>query len=136
MDLRAFSDHPRRFTAVLDQETLRLLADLPKAARHWGIARKLLNIFLRDCLHTAHLTDRFRLKKLEPQLEVPLDSITAKALKRSAGRGSLPPWPGVKHLSPAASEVFQAAAANEATRLGIARVHLDAVWWSLDRDTA
>ena len=94
-----------------------------------------LNIFLRDCVYTAYLTDRFRLEKLEPKLELPLDSITAKALKRTASRGVLPPWPGVKHLSPFTSKVFQAAAANEATRLGIARVHLDAVWWSLDRDT-
>ena len=134
MDLRVFGVAPSRFRAVLDRETLRLQSALPKAARRWGIARKLLNIFLRDCFYTGQLSEAYRLATLETEFEIPLDSITAKALKQTMGRGALPQWPGVKHLTPELSEVFQTAALEEAERRGIARVHLDAVWWSLDRD--
>jgi len=134
MDLGVFGVAPGRFRAVLDRETLQLQSALPKAARRWGIARKLLNIFLRDCFYTGQLSEAYRLAKLEGELEIPLDSITAKALKQTMGRGALPQWPGVKHLTPELSEVFQTAALEEAEQRGIARVHLDAVWWSLDRD--
>lgn len=41
------------FRAHLDQETQALLRALPKASRSWGLARKLLNIFLRDSLYTS-----------------------------------------------------------------------------------
>ena len=107
---------------------------LPIGARHWGLARKVLNIFLRDCLYTTYLDEAFHLRRSEALFEIPLDSLTATNLKRGTGRGALPPWPGVKHLSKPDSVRFQQATEEEARKRGIARVHLDAVWWSQSRD--
>lgn len=134
LDLSAFGRNPATFSLALNRSTRSLLKSLPRGARHWGVARKLLNIFLRDCLYTSHLCDAFRLQRAEAAFEVPLDSVTAKSLKRIAGRGGLPQWPGVRHVTPALSRVFQAAAQVEAEKHNVARVHLDAIWWSQSRD--
>ena len=56
----------------------------------------LLNIFMRDCLYTAYLTCPYDLHYAEEYFEVPLDSISAKSLRKGAGRGVLPRWPGVR----------------------------------------
>jgi hypothetical protein len=95
-----------------------------------------LNIFLRGCLYTTYLESRFHLSRAEEHFELPLDSITVRQLKSAVGRGSLPPWPGVKNLTPALNSKYQRAASVEAARKGIPRVHLDAIWWSVSRDDA
>lgn len=134
IDLKPFGLGRAAFAAALDRSTDELRAALPRAARRWGLARKVLNIFLRNCLYNSYLNAHFGLDRAEALFELPLDSITALHVKRAAGRGALPPWPGVKHLTPLLSAKFQAAAADEAARMRIARVHLDAVWWSVSRD--
>jgi hypothetical protein len=134
VDLARFGTEPRAYRRALDRESLALLAVLPKAARHWGLARKLLNIFLRDCFYTTYLSRDFNLRRAEGAFEIPLDSITALNVKRDSGRGTLPRWPGVKHLTPALSDRFQRAAAALAAQQRIAPVHMDAVWWSQSRD--
>ena len=135
MDLSDFgTDDGAVVRAALNRRTQRLRRKLPTRARHWGLARKLLNIFLRDCLYTTYLNTAFQLARAERHLELPLDSITATELKRAAGRGKLPAWPGVRHVTPKVSERFQRSAANLAKEQGIARVHLDAVYWSVGRD--
>lgn len=134
LHLTAFSVPPKRFQYTLDRETQNLLETLPKPARHWGIARKLLNIFLRDCLYTGELNAAHKLSRAEEAYELPLDSITAKALKREFGRGVLPRWPGVKHVTPELSDEYQAAALELARGMKVSRVHLDAVWWAQGRD--
>ncbi len=93
-----------------------------------------MNIFLRDCLYTTYLDTAFGLRSNEAFFELPLDSITAVQLKRAVGRGRLPAWPGVKHLKEPLSAQYQDAASAEAARRGIARIHLDAIWWSVSRD--
>lgn len=55
-------------------------------------------LLLLTSLHAETLTGR-----VEQCLEVPLDSISARQLCRAAGRGVLPRWLGVKHLTPEAS---------------------------------
>jgi hypothetical protein len=134
IDLTSFGSGSAAFAAALDNSTDELRAALPRAARHWGLARKILNIFLRNCLYNTYLNAHFRLGSTEASFELPLDSITALHVKRAAGRGALPPCPGVKHLRPPLSAHFQAVAAEEAAKRGIAQVHLDAVWWSVSRD--
>jgi hypothetical protein len=135
LDLRAFgTDSPSQFARKLDRTTECLRAALPRPARHWGLARKLLNIFLRDCFYTAYLNTACHLNSAKNFYELPLDSITATRLKRAAGRGALPVWPRVRHLTPKVSAEFQRFAAELARREGIARVHLDALYWSVDRD--
>lgn len=124
------------FETELNQTTEKLREALPRGCQHWGLARKILNIFLLDCSYTSHLVSAFHLDRAEQFLELPLDSITAKALRKAATDrgGSLPAWPGVKHLTMPVSASYQKVAADEASHNGIARIHLDALWWSLDRD--
>ena len=52
LDLRPFGTRDDdRFRVALNSATTRLRAALPEEARCWGLARKGLNIFLRDCLY-------------------------------------------------------------------------------------
>lgn len=134
LDLAEFGRNPAAFTRALNASTRSLLSKLPRRARRWGTARKLLNIFLRDCLYSRHLCSAFNLARAEEAFEIPLDSVTALCLKRATGRGRLPAWPGVRNVTPSLSEVFQDAARVEARKRKVARVHLDAVWWSQSRD--
>lgn len=135
LDLRMFGQPGQsKFSEALDAATLALRDSLPSRAQHWGLARKVLNIFLRDCLYTTYLNAAFGLCKNEAYFELPLDSITAKHLKDTAEGRKLPSWPGMKRLSEPLNAMFQEAAAAEADRLGISRVHLDAIWWSASRD--
>jgi hypothetical protein len=130
--LRVFaaSSHAR-FRGALDRETERLRRALSRGAHSWGVARKLLNIFLRNALYTSYLRDWYHLDVAEDWYEIPLDSIVAKRL-RGDMRG-LPRWPGVKHLTPAISALYQEAAREAAAGRGVAPVHLDAVWWGGSR---
>jgi hypothetical protein len=121
---------PKRFRKRLDDGTLGLVDAFPKHAASWGLARKLLNVFLRECLYTSLLADEYRLAVFEPHLELPLDSITSGHLRRRAGRGRLSTWPGIKHLTPVISDEYQEFAQLVAADYGLARIHLDAIWWS------
>lgn len=117
------------FRQRLDRATDDLLAALPRRARSWGLARKLVNIFLRDALYTAYLRDHFGLDAAEQFYELPLDSITARCLREEDRAGRLPRWHGVTHLTREVSDQYQAAAAAIASARSVARVHLDAYWW-------
>jgi hypothetical protein len=120
----------RRFAAHLDRTTDRLQGHLPRSARHWGLARKGLNIFLRDCLYTAYLRKHYRLNVAERFFEVPLDSICGDRLY-DAAKDQLPKWPGVRKLDPETSARYQEVASSVARKRGAARVHLDALWWGV-----
>lgn len=87
-----------RYDAWLDGHTDRLLAAIGGKHRPWGTARKAMNMFVRACICNHHLRERFDLGRLEPVAEMPLDSVSAKALKVFAGRGGLPQWPGLRGL--------------------------------------
>jgi hypothetical protein len=134
LDLRPFGTaRAKAFSRALDEATDDLRLALPRAARHWGLARKGLNIFLRECLYCSYLREHFALGRGEEFYEIPLDSITAAHLRRVPA-ATLPRWPGVKHVDAQASVRFQAVAAREARARGFARVHLDALWWgAIDR---
>lgn len=130
LPLREFGvSNQRVFRRCLDRATIALMKALPRRGRSWGIARKLLNIFLRDALYTRYLADAFHLERVERWLEVPLDSITAEQIEARAPHPTVPKWLGVRHLSAAESEKFQFAATRLARPYGVARVHMDAVWW-------
>lgn len=87
-----------------------------------------MNIFLRGCLYTTYLRDEYNLARAENFFEVPLDRITGTRLVEES-REALSPWKTVRGLSVEASATYQTAAAELAEERGIARVHLDAVWW-------
>lgn len=118
-----------KFRRRLDRTTRELVESMPRRARKWGVARKLLNIFLRDALYTSYLADAFRLQRIESFLEVPLDSITARCIRADSPRGTTPRWFGVRNLTMADSDRFQASATTLARPYRVARVHLDAMWW-------
>ena len=99
-----------------------------------GAVRKGINLFLRGCVLNRYLRGAYRLDRIEPWLEAPLDSVVTGKLKRRAGRGALPVWRGMKHLTPADSAKFQAFAAQEARRRGFrSRAHLDMDLWMAKR---
>ena len=130
MPLRKFSTaNDSLFTRRLNTATDDLQATFPLQSRSWGLARKLLNIFLRDCLYTSYLNDEYELSNAEKFMEVPLDSISASALFKEAPKLSLPKWPGVKHNTPEVSAKYQEFATCLAGETGVARVHLDTYWW-------
>jgi hypothetical protein len=131
--LQAFGARSRRdYQRALDGATRRLEAALPDG--RWGVARKVLNIYLRDCVYSAHLREAYGLARIEPFRELPLDAITAGKLRQCAGGHALPRWAGVRGVTPALSAAYQAVAITEAGARGIAPIHLDAIWWSEERD--
>ena len=130
LNLRQFGVKDKsKYLVRLDDETQALCKALPRNSQSWGLARKLINIFLRDALYTTYLAEKYRLIVAEPFFEVPLDSITSRQLCREAGRGVLPRWQGVKHLVPDDSVRYQAHAAEIGRDCGLSRVHLDTYWW-------
>lgn len=132
LDLRAFSKiSAAAFDTWLDRQTLKLSRSFPGDGKgNWGAARKSLNIFLRDVLYCRPLCTHFGLGHLEPALEVPLDSnVYAGLASDTGGQESLPPWSGVKNLTPKISRDLQARAAAIAHSLGVSRVHLDVRYW-------
>ncbi len=126
--LRRFGTGDRlRYARQLDRSTEKLMRALPRKATSWGLSRKLLNIFLRDCLYTTHLSKAYGLVAAEEFFEIPLDSITAQAIRTVAPE--LPRWRGVKYLDSRTSLAYQTAALMIARERGLVRVHLDAYWW-------
>lgn len=133
IQLSKFStDESKKFYRVLNQETERLAMSLPRAARSWGLARKCLNIFLREAFYNAFLQSQYHLTAAEKLYELPLDGIVAKALRYRAP-GELPRWPGVRYLESDTSIKYQAVAERLAADEGVVRVHLDAIYWAKER---
>ncbi len=120
------------FRKRLDFETDELLAAMPRSARHWGLARKLLNIFLRDALYNRYVSSAEHFEGIEEWLEVPLDSHVGKRLRREPGFNALPPWGTIRGLTPVVHRQFQDAASSVARLHGVARVHLDLLYWRGD----
>jgi hypothetical protein len=49
VDLAAISKNPQKFNQTLDALTEDLRRAMPHDARHWGVARKCLNLFFSGC---------------------------------------------------------------------------------------
>ena len=136
LDLRGVPKTQRGFGRWLDRQTETTLSALKGIApgRPWGTARKAVNLFLRGCLYNHYLRETYSLGRMEPWLEIPLDGVVARALKRLAGRGALPVWRGLKHLTPEESARFQDFVAKRAQAVGLpARVFLDHDLWLSNR---
>src|SRR5687767_2834030 len=74
---------PCDFQHELDEQTRQFIDAMPDGGKQWGMARKCLNLFLRDALYNFYLRDAYGLGKLEGVLEIPLDSHVGKALRAS-----------------------------------------------------
>lgn len=121
------------FASRLNSCTDELLSKFPRQARRWGVARKSVNLFLRDAFYNQFLAARYNLGRSEAYYELPLDSYTAKALDEFDDEWDLPRWRGLRGLTAADSAVFQSAANDMATEYGCLRVHLDAYIWAQPR---
>lgn len=132
VDLQQFSVETHSdFIEVLERQTRRLMRKFPeKARKNWGAARKAVNIFIRDVVYCCPLQRAFKLAKIEPWLELPLDSYAYAGLVGDmASLADVPAWPGVKHLTPDVSQVLQLIASKVAVELRTLRVHLDIRYW-------
>src|SRR5436190_23456211 len=85
------------FQEELNGATKQLQNRFPNS--NWGLARKLINIFLRDVLYNKYLCYEFHFDAIENFLEIPLDSITAEELRQRTSDCAKRPcsWKGVKH---------------------------------------
>jgi len=130
LDLKTFRPSSRVvFERRLNLETEKLKSGLPPGGQHWGSARKFLNIFLRGVVYNRFLCEEFCLYRLEPWLEVPLDSHVAKKLRTESGGAQLQPWKTVIGLEQDVSREYQKFAEKVAKRKQICRVHLDLFFW-------
>ena len=119
-------DDKAAFLRRLDHDTESLRKVLPQ--RQWGVARKSLNLFLRDVLYNHYLRRHFGLRRIESWLEIPLDSYSMKGMAADPvnrhRRSPLRPIP-IKDLTREVNCRFQRAAREIAARIGTQPVHLD-----------
>ena len=127
---RLAASSAQSYLAALDAVTDELMAVLPQGGRSWGIARKIVNIFIREALYNTYLTNHHQLGSSERFMEVPLDSFSARGIKSHYPR-RLPVWPGMKGLQRPLSDLLQEHAAEIGEAKDVARIHLDALWWSV-----
>jgi len=129
-DLAKFAKKTERaFQAKLNQATLRFMNHLPQGAKHWGAARKFLNIFLRGAVYHRFLCEYYNLYRTERWLELPLDSHVAKGLRGEDGGKLLPRWRTVIRLDRKTNQRYQEFATGVARRIDTYRVHLDILYW-------
>jgi hypothetical protein len=125
----------QEFEAVLDHATQRFVDHLPRGAKHWGAARKFLNIYLRNLAYNRFLCRHYKLNRILRWLEVPLDSQVAKELHKEAKKSSqkkLPRWKTVIGLNRETSRLYQDFAREVSRKKRISRVHLDILYWRRD----
>ena len=70
--------------ALLDSYTSKLKQKITKPiqSEHWGMCRKAINLYLRDCYYNKTLNEHFNLDKVANSLETPIDSFAMKALAK------------------------------------------------------
>ena len=138
LNLKEIPKSKEDFVVWLDKTTDELCSKLNKYSqlnkyktKFWGLARKALNLFLRDVFYNRYLYEEFNLARLEYWLEIPLDSVVAKRLhEKSQFLGkNLPKWTSLKELSPETNKRYQDFALILAQKFKIARVHLDLYLW-------
>ncbi len=105
-----------------------LRANVQGRALEWDGCRKCVNIFLRNAIYNRYLAERYQLDRLEPWMEVPLDSHVAEGLWNE-GIPDTPRWETVIGLTRKASEMWQGITSVAAGGKGIHRVHLDVHNW-------
>ncbi len=118
IELRTVPRNREGYQKWLDEHTGLCLSTLSVKIQPWGTVRKCINMFMRSCLCDHYLRAYYALERVEPWAEAPIDSIVATVLKRDAGRGRLPEWPGLKHLQPHVHQLFQSHAQQMALREG------------------
>jgi hypothetical protein len=135
LDLTRLSvSNEEEFLRVLDEMTVELVDRFPKPARHWGAARKAINIFLREVCYNRFLAEAYVLKRLEEWLEIPVDKLVAGALRRLDSAKRLPQWQGIKASTPEINQRYQQFAREIAVEKGLSRAALDMHLWLHERE--
>lgn len=69
---------------LLDSYTSKLKQKIAKPIHpeHWGMCRKAINLYVRDCYYNKILNEHFSLDKVANDLETPIDSFAMKALAK------------------------------------------------------
>ena len=135
INLKDFSNVSKdQFRTVLDEHTEKLKNELP--SQSWGIARKVLNIFLFQATHDIILNRKYTFDKIIAFLEVPLDNPNAKKLKGFAKLHSINlDWKNIYSLRPEVSKEFQEYARQYASQKECERCYLDLYWWRSENNT-
>lgn len=131
-ELRALRT-PAAYLRWLDDRTVEMERQVGKShGLMWGSARKALNLWIRDIVYNHHFRSTYGLDRLEPWLEVPLDSHTAAFIRRESV-APLPRWTTIMAVTPAFSKLYQDAARGivESPRFAYLKhpVHLDLAAW-------
>jgi len=131
LDLNIFgkAKNQTAFEELLDKTTEKLRRSLPTGAQHWGSSRKFINIFLRGAFYNRYLYRAYKLRKLKPWLEIPLDRDVADGLRSQRHVTILPAWKSVIGLDQDTSKLYQNVAIKIAKEKNISRVHLDLWYW-------
>jgi hypothetical protein len=121
------------FKVVLNNATKECKKMLPNHS--WGAARKFINIFLRDTAYNRFLCNQYRLTRMLPWLEVPLDSYVAHNLRKdqkllcNSKNGPLPRWKTIIRLKEKTSKHYQDVAIEISEAKNTERIHLDLEYW-------
>lgn len=131
LDLSSIPTEQSQFTKWLDRKTERLRGKYSANAQNFGAARKALNLFLRDVSYNVILNRAFGLNPVLSLLEVPVDSFTAKHLKKHDP--TLPAkWSGLKRVTKEHHKEYQYAASMIAKKWKVNRVDLDIFFFRED----
>jgi len=131
---------PREFLEFLDARTtvlMRLMSRNRKLLDHesyFGLARKVLNIFLRNSYYNQFLISRYNIAKHEGLFEVPIDSRSAAGIRRDCRDLEIvyeDPWywNGLLYHDWDTNAQYQDAASRIAENEGTIRVHLDSYYY-------
>ncbi|MBB1286930.1 hypothetical protein HRH25_21285 [Flavisolibacter sp. BT320] len=115
----------------------------PPGVVQWGTARKCINLLFRSVVYNGFMWSEFEIKvadfksgRLMDRLEVPLDSYTAKGIKRDSMRfrrigfnNDLYPSFSIIGLGKVESAYYQEKALLVAQKKNICRVDLDLRYW-------
>lgn len=139
INLKEFRNHltTKHYIDYLDELTIDLMNKFPKNGQSWGAARKGLNLFFRDVVYNKYMGDFLEIPNdFEANLaslvnlEVPLDRDVATGLLTFYP--DLPKWNTIKSLNPDVSKLYQDKALIYSKEKGLARVHLDLVFWRVE----
>jgi len=126
---------PAQYVGTIDEITLQLVAafkklpELTKKAPRWGAARKSINLFMRETCYNHTIRRANNLARLEPWMEIPLDSLVGNTLRSQPGGHVLPKWPGLIGLDAATNAKYQTFARDHVASPGETLPALDMRLW-------
>lgn len=120
-----FNKYLNTKTVALSKQLLRPDNQQP----NWGAARKVLNIYFRLCSMNKDLNTHFRLNKIEPYLEVPLDNHIVKKIA-SESKIKYSKTFKIKTLTKSENNKYQDLATILAGDKYLYRYELDILYWN------